>query len=167
MDSGSNVNVIFSFGDSLIDTSVTCQNPGDFPANQWTQCSGTTHTFLIPGTITVIASFTNSISTIYKYLTVTLITSVSPIEVRTNLQLLSGPCSAAFVENRAITSFVIQGSNNTVKPAANAQVMIFPDILNRPTFSQGPFQLTMNYFSTPAATTNGLNVMYSAPGRRL
>ena len=165
MDSGSNVIIVFSFGDSLIDNSITCINTGDFPANLWARCAGTNHTFLIPGTITVIVSFTNSISTIYKYLTIALITPVSPIEVRTVLQLSSGPCSAGFIDNRAIASFIIQGQNSFVKPAANAQVVIYPDIINRPTISQGPFQLTMNYFASPASTTNGLNVMYSATGR--
>lgn len=164
MQSGSDVNVVFSFGDTLIDSPVSCPHAGEFPANQWASCSGTNRTFLIPGTITVIVAFSNAISTIYKYLTVILITPVSPIEVRTTLQLPSRPCSAAFVDSRAIASFVIQGQNNTVKPAANAQVMVFPDIINQPTLSQGPFQLTMNYFAAPAATTNGLNVMYRAPG---
>lgn len=164
MDSGSNVEIAFSFGDTLADNPMICQYYGDYPPGIWSSCSGTNHTFLIPGTITIIVTFTNAISTVYKYLTVKLETSVKLIQVATNLQLLSSQCSAAYIDNRAIASFIIQASNTTVKPASNAQVMIIPDSINYPNVVQGPFQLTFNYFASPAVTTNGLNVIYTSTG---
>jgi hypothetical protein len=165
MDSGSNVNVTFSFGDTLINNPVSCLYSGDYPSGVWSGCSGTNHTFAIPGTMTVIVSFTNAISTVYKYLTVTLSTSVSSIVIGTSLQLLSSQCSAAFIGSRATASFIIQAANTTVKPASNPQVLIIPDLINQPTVTQGPFQLTFNYFNSPAATTNGLNIIYSSVGK--
>ena len=167
MQSGSNVQVSFSFGDTLANNPVVCNHGGDYPTNTWNSCSGTNHAFEIPGTITIIVAFTNSIGTVYKYLTVTLSTSVKPIEVATNLQLGSYQCAAAYVDNRAIASFIIRALNNTVKPASNAEVLIIPDVINSPSVTQGPFQLTVNYFAMPAVTTSGLNVIYSSPGKHL
>lgn len=164
MDSGSNVQISFSFGDTSADNPVICQYVGDYPANVWSSCSGTNHTFEIPGTITIIVAFTNAISTVYKYLTVKLETSVNPIEVATSLQLLSSQCSAAFIDNRAIASFIIRSKNSTAKPASNAQVIIIPDSINHPTVTQGPFDLTLNYFASPATTISGLNVIYTSTG---
>lgn len=165
MESGSNVQISFSFGDTLADTPVVCNYAGDYPSNTWNSCSGTNHIFEIPGTITIIVGFTNAIGTIYKYLTVTLSTSVKSIQAVTSLQLGSYQCSAAYVDNRAIASFKIQALNATVKPASNAQVLIIPDMINYPSVTQGPFQLTLNYFAVPAVTSSGLNVIYSSPGK--
>lgn len=167
METGSNVKISFSFGDTLADNPVVCNHAGDYPLNTWSSCSGTNRVFEIPGTITIIVAFTNSIDTIYKYLTVTLSTSVRPIEVATNLQLGSYQCAAAYVDNRAIASFIIRALNNTAKPASNAEVLIIPDSVNAPSVTQGPFQLTMNYFAMPAVSTSGLNVIYSSPGEYL
>jgi hypothetical protein len=164
MDSGSNIDILFSFGDTLADTPVVCQYIGNYPLGVWSSCSGTNHTFQIPGTRTIIATFTNAISTVYKYLTVTLTTSVNPIEVTTGLQLLSSQCAAAFIDDRAIASFIIQAKNSTAKPASNAQVIIIPDAINNPTVTQGPFDLTFDYFASPAATSSGLNVIYTSTG---
>jgi len=166
MDSGSNINIDFSFGDTITNNPVQCQYIGDYIPNIWSSCSGTNHTFAIPGTITIIAAFTNAIGTVYKYITVTLTTSVNPIQVATTLQLLSSQCSAAFIDNRAVASFIIQASNTTVKPASNAQVIIIPDSINQPTVTQGPFDITLNYFATPAVTSNGLNVIYTSVGKK-
>ncbi len=167
MDSGSNIDVFFSFGDTLVNTPVQCHYNGDYPSNTWSSCSGTNHTFQIPGTITIIVAFTNSISTVYKYLTVILSTSVNPIQVATSLQLGGSQCAAAFVDNRAIASFIIQSSNITAKPASNAQVMIIPDAMNHPTITQGPFELTLDYFVSPAISLSGLNVIYSSIGKNI
>jgi hypothetical protein len=165
MDSGSNIDIYFSFGDTIINNPVQCQYIGDYTPNIWSSCSGTNHTFAIPGTITIIVTFTNAISTVYKYLTITLTTSVNPIQVGTTLQLLPIQCSAAFIDNRAIASFIIQATNTTVKPASNAHVIIIPDSINQPTVTQGPFDLTINYFATPAITSSGLNVIYTSIGK--
>lgn len=165
MQSGSDVQITFSFGDTLIDNPVVCQFTGDYPADQWSRCAGTNHTFQIPGTITVIVAFSNAISTVYKYITVTLTTSVQPIEVRTGLQLPSQQCSAAFIDNRGVASFMIQSKNVSAKPASNARVTIIPDAINQPTVSQGPFQLNLDYFASPAVTSSGLNVIYTSPGK--
>jgi hypothetical protein len=167
MESGSDLQISFSFGDTLVDNPVQCQYNGNYPTNVWSSCSGTNHTFAIPGTITVIVAFSNAISTVYKFLNVTLSTSVNPIQVATTLQLPSIQCSAGYVDNRAIASFVIQAANATVKPSSNAQVLIIPDAINYPTVTQGPFQLTLDYFSVPATSTNGLNVIYSAIGKSI
>jgi hypothetical protein len=165
MTSGSFVDVAFFFGDTLTDDPVTCSYIGDYPSNAWSLCTGTNHTFEIPGTITIIAGFTNAIGTIYKYLTVTLTASVKPIEVITSLQVSPYQCLAAYVDNRAIASFVIQSSNITAKPAPNAQVIVIPDFLNQPSVTQGPFQISLDYFASPAGTTNGLNIIYTSPGK--
>jgi hypothetical protein len=167
MDSGSDIQISFLFDDTLADNPVQCQYSGDYPANVWLSCSGANHIFAIPGTITVIAAFSNAISTIYKFINVTLSTSVNPIQVLTTLQLPSIQCSAAYVDNRAIASFVIQAANTTAKPASNAQVLIIPDAINHPTVSQGPFQLTLDYFAVPASTTSGLNIIYSSTGKSI
>jgi hypothetical protein len=90
---------------------------------------------------------------------------VNPIEITTTLQLPSTQCSAAFIDTRAIASFVIQSTNATDKPASNAQVYIIPDSINQPTVKQGPFQLTLNYFTVPAMTSSGLNVIYNSIGK--
>ncbi|CAF4570593.1 unnamed protein product [Rotaria sp. Silwood1] len=164
MESGSDIDILFSFGDILTNNSVICQYYGDYPTNIWNYCQNTNHTFQIPGTLTIIVAFTNAISTVYKYLTVTLTTSVNPIEVVTNLQIPSSQCVAAFIDNRAIASFVIQSTNGISKPASNAQLIIIPDSINQPTVTQGPFQLTFNYFASPAITSNGLNVIYTSLG---
>jgi hypothetical protein len=165
MEAGSNVIISFSFHDTFADNPIQCQYSGDYPSNIWNSCSGTNHTFLIPGTIKIVVAFTNAINTIYKYLTVTLTTSVNPIIVETSLQLSSSQCSAAYVDNRAIASFIISAKNTTAKPASNAQVIIVPDSINNPTITQGPFQLTFNYFATPAITSSGLNVIYTSTGK--
>jgi hypothetical protein len=167
MDAGSDIQVSFSFGDTLVNNPVQCQYSGNYPANAWSSCSGTNHTFAIPGTITIIVAFSNAVGTIYKFLNVTLSTSVNPIQVATTLQLSSIQCAAAYVDNRAIASFVIEATNATVKPASNAQVLVIPDAIHYPTVTQGPFQVTLDYFAAPASTTSGLNVIYSAPGKSI
>ena len=167
MESGSNVEVSFSFGDTLSNTPVICTYGGDYPPNAWSSCSGTNHSFEIPGTLTVIVGFTNAIGTVYKYITVTLSTSVKDIQVVSSSQLGSFQCSAAYVDNRAVASFQIRALNTTVKPASNAQVLIIPDVVNSPSVTQGPFQLTLNYFAMPAVTSNGLNVIYSSIGKNI
>ncbi|CAM2704890.1 unnamed protein product [Rotaria socialis] len=164
MYSGENINVVFYFGDTMFDDPITCHFAGNYIANVWNSCPDTNHTFVIPGTLTVIVAFTNEINTIYRYLTVTLSTSITPIEPVTILQIPSSKCVAPYVENRAIASFMIQSLSLTLKPASNAQVTIIPDSINQPTVTQGPFQLTMNYFASPAASSNGLNVVYKLPG---
>ena len=148
MESGANIEVSFSFGDTLADNPIQCVYNGDFPTNVWTSCAGTNHIFEIPGTLTITVAFTNAIGTVYKYLTVTLTTSVKAIEVATTMQLPLSQCAAAYVDNRAIASFILRGVNSTVKPASNAQVLIIPDSLNHPTVTQGPVQLTLNYFGS-------------------
>ena len=165
MDSGSETQVTFSFGDTLVDNPVVCRLSGDYPANQWSQCAGTNHTFQIPGTITIIVGFSNAISTVYKYITVTLTTSVQPIQVITSLQVASQQCSAAFIDTRAVASFMIQSMNASSKPASNAQVIIIPDAINQPSVSQGPFQLNLDYFASPSVTSTGLNVIYTSTGK--
>ncbi|CAM4771183.1 unnamed protein product [Rotaria magnacalcarata] len=164
MYSGANINILFYFGDTISNDPITCQFAGEYIANVWNSCPNTNHTFAIPGTLTVIVAFTNAINTIYEYLTVTLSTSVTPIEPVTSLQIPSSKCAAAYTENRAIASFVIQSLNLALKPASGAQVTIIPDSINQPTVTQGPFQLTMNYFVSPAVSSNGLNVIYNLPG---
>ncbi|CAF3607443.1 unnamed protein product [Adineta steineri] len=164
MDSGSSTNVTFTFSDTLITIPVTCLYSGDYPGGVWSGCTGTNHTFAIPGTLTVLASFTNAISTAYKYITITLSTSVKALQLSTLLQLNSGQCAAAFVDNRAVASFIIQAANATVKPASNAQVLIIPDAVNQPGVTLGPFALTLDYFSTPAIASSGLDVIYTATG---
>ncbi|CAF4157649.1 unnamed protein product [Rotaria sp. Silwood2] len=164
MDSGSDLDILFSFGDTLTNDPIICQYNGDYPTNVWNYCQNTNHTFQIPGTLTIIVAFTNAISTIYKYLTVTLSTSVNPIEVVTNLQIPSSQCVAAFIDNRAIASFLIRATNRISKPASNAQLIIIPDSVNQPTITQGPFQLTFDYFTSPSITTNGLNIIYTSLG---
>jgi hypothetical protein len=165
MESGSDITIGISFGDTTTDNSISCHYNGDYPTNQWTSCLAMNHTFLIPGTITVIVTFSNAISATHKYLTVTLTTSVNPIQVRTILQLPSQACSVAFIDNIGIASFMIEGTNISAKPASNAQVLIVPDAINRPTFTQGPFALGMDYFSTPSVTSSGLNILYTSPGK--
>ncbi|CAF1178747.1 unnamed protein product [Adineta steineri] len=164
MDSGSNTNVTFTFSDTVLNSPVTCLYSGDYITGVWSSCSGTNHTFAIPGTLTIVATFTNAVSTAIKYLTVTLSTSVKNIQLSTLLQLNSGQCAAAFVDTRAIASFIVTASSTTVKPASNAQVLIIPDAVNQPNVTLGPFSLTMDYFSSPAVSSSGLNVIYSAPG---
>ena len=166
MESGTNVNISFLFSDTSANNTATCQYIGDYPTNVWNHCQGTNHTFEIPGAITVIVAFTNSISTIHRYLTVKLTTSVNPIEVRTDIQLSSSRCVAAFTDNRAVASFFIQSSNITAKPAANAQYIIIPDSISQPTVTQGPFPLILDYFSSPATTSNGMNVIYPSTGKK-
>lgn len=165
MDSGSEVTVSFSFGDSLNDVPVVCRNFGQYPMNQWNQCAGTNRTFRIPGTVTVIAEFSNAAGTVYKYLSVELRTSVRGMEVRTTLEIPGRACSAGFVDNRAIASFRMQAINGSIKPASNAQVMIIPDTINKPNAFIGPFNLTIDYFTTPASSSSGLSVIYNAIGK--
>ncbi|CAF3507643.1 unnamed protein product [Rotaria sordida] len=164
MESGSNIDILFSFGDTITNNPVLCQYYGDYPTNVWNYCPNTNHTFEIPGTLTIVVAFTNPISTVYKYLTITLTTSVNPIEVLTNLQTSASQCAAAFVDNRAIASFIIRSTNTISKPASNAQLIIIPDSINQPTIKRGPFQLTFNYFASPAITSSGLDVIYTALG---
>ncbi|UJR27333.1 hypothetical protein I4U23_008626 [Adineta vaga] len=164
VESGSNIMVTFSFGDTLINNPVVCEYGGDYPVNVWSSCSGLNHTFEIPGTITITAAFTNAIGTVYKYISVILSTSVKSIVLSTILQLPSTQCSAGFADTRGIASFIIQAANTSIKPASNAQVMIIPDAINQPSDIRGPFSLTLNYFTSPATSSSGLDVIYSAAG---
>ena len=164
VESGSSLSVAFSFGDTLANVPVVCTYSGEYPSNVWNQCTGTNRVFQIPGTITVVVAFSNAYNTIYQYVSIALTTSINPIEVRTSLQLSSQPCLAAYIDNRAIASFVIQAQNSMVKPASDAQVLIIPDAINQPTVTQGPFKVTMNYFASPSMSSSGLNVIYTSPG---
>ena len=156
--------VSFSFGDTLADVPVICEYPGDYPVNVWSSCAGLNHTFEIPGTITITAAFTNAVGTVYRYISVTLSTSVKSIVLSTALQLPSSQCAASFDDTRGIASFIIQAANTTIKPASNAQVMIIPDVINQPSVALGPFSLALNYFVSPATSTSGLDVIYFSPG---
>lgn len=167
MDSGSNIEIAFSFDDTLEDNTQSCYFAGDYPSQTWKSCANSNHTFAIPGTITILAAFKNAATRIYKYLTVTLTASVNPLELITDLQFGSYSCIAAYVDNRAVASFLLQAANPTAKPASNAEVIIYPDIINHPTTRQGPFQISFNYFASPAVTSNGLNVLYNSLGKSI
>jgi hypothetical protein len=81
MDSGSDVQISFNFGDTLPDVPVMCRYSGDYPINLWSSCPGSNRAFSIPGTLTVIVIFSNSINSVIRYTTVTLTSSIEPIEV--------------------------------------------------------------------------------------
>lgn len=165
MDSGANIDILFYFADTIANTPLSCRQTGDYPSNVWNSCPNSNHTFQIPGTLTIIVAFTNAIDTEYKYLTVRLSTPVNSIEAVTSLQIASYKCAAAYIEGLAIASFVIRASNQIAKPATDAQVIVIPDVINKPSVSMGPFQLTMNYFASPPSSSNGLNVLYRSPGK--
>ncbi|CAF0742236.1 unnamed protein product [Didymodactylos carnosus] len=168
MDSGSNVDITFYYGDVKSDdisTSTTCYYAGDYPTGRpLNQCTPSSHIFLKPGNITVITKFSNPLNTIYRYTTIVVTTSVNPIQVVTSIgSVVASSCIAAYVNNLALANFVIQSQDLTSKPASNAYVIITPDS-TQPNQTQGPYSLTMDYDSSPARSVSGLTILYSQLG---